>query len=60
MSQSPATPVQGGPAGELLLHSRMKRIPVISYPLPMMSPEETQDMKIQDTGPRELRSLAKE
>ena len=29
-------------------------------PLPAVSPAETQDVKIQDTGPRELRCLSKE
>ena len=29
-------------------------------PLPMVSSEETQDVKTQDTGPRELRCISKE
>ena len=29
-------------------------------PLPAMSPEETRDVKTQDTGPRELRCISKE
>ena len=29
-------------------------------PLPAVSPEETQDVKIQDAGPRELRCTSKE
>ena len=29
-------------------------------PLPTVSPEETQDVKTQDTGPRELRCISKE
>ena len=34
--------------------------PIRLQPLAMVSPKETQDVKTQDTGPRQLRCLSKE
>ena len=52
----PGRGVGGTQEGKDTCHLAASRL----QPLPIMSPEETQDVKTQDTGPRQLTCISKE
>ena len=61
MSQPPAIAAElvspeGAQEGKNTCHLAAIRL----QPLPVVHPEETQDVKMQDTGPRQLRCISKE
>ena len=63
MSQTPAitATMNDGESGENSGRKNTYHLATIRLqPLPIVSPGETQDVKTQDTGPRQLRGISKE